>query len=266
MNRRTRLLIIGALLAVVLIGAAVVLSRLQTLTALKPLTISYVTIETAMPDGATCAGGSDESTGIAKEILDLETDYIYVAGGSNPMPDDVWADYRFRLPLLQNSTRNLLFDGSCFFRSPDVPADCTGDACFTITEIVGYTWLNLTQLAGQLCFPDTSGCSGEVVNPGYLSINTIAKCHRMVYEGPVVYELADGLGNAYVMHATTTGTPDLDVELPAGWTLTEHTLDAPLVLLPFGGGDACYYNVVRDNLVQSYHQYRYADDQYPPSS
>jgi hypothetical protein len=37
----------------------------------------------------------------------------------------------------------------------------------------------------------------------------------------------------------------------------------PLELLPFGGGDACYYNIVRDNRVQSYHQYRYAKEWYP---
>jgi hypothetical protein len=35
------------------------------------------------------------------------------------------------------------------------------------------------------------------------------------------------------------------------------------VLLPFGGGDDCYYNVIRDNLVQSYHQIAYAADVYP---
>lgn len=263
MKKRTLWIIGGAALAVMLLAGALVLSYIRGLMAFKPLEISYATAQTTMPTGALCAGGSDESTGVAKEILNLETDFIYVAGGDNPMPDDVWASATFRLPILKNSTRNLLFDGSCFFRSPDAPPNCEGAACFRIEEIDGYTWLNLTHIAGQSCYPDSSGCSADVVNAGYVSISTIAKCHHIVYEGPVIYELADGNGNYYVMHATATGTPDLNPALPAGWTLTERTLTEPLALLPFGGGDDCYYNVVRDNLLQSYHQFQYAGERYP---
>ncbi|MDX2163433.1 MAG: hypothetical protein SF162_19100 [bacterium] len=263
MNRRTVLIIAGVVVVVIAAAAVVILSRVQSLTTLKPLTISFATIQTAMPEGASCAGGGQEG-GVAKEILNLETDYIYVAGGSNPMPDEVWAAYSFRLPILKNSTRNLLFQGSCFFRSPDVPPDCTVEACFSVDEIVGYTWLNLTQIAGQSCFPDADGCSGDVVNSGYVSISTIAKCHRITYDGPVIYELSDGNGNLFVMHATDDGTPDLNPALPDGWSLTERTITEPLILLPFGGGSACYYNIVRDNLVQSYHQYAFSGEQYPP--
>lgn len=266
MNRRNLIIAIAVVIVIVAVGAVLFFSYMQSLIAPKPLEISYATVQTNMPEGAVCAGGSDESTGIAKEILNLETDIIYVAGGENPMPDDVWADYGFRLPILKNSTRNLLFQGSCFFRSPGAAADCEGDDCFIIEEIAGYTWLALTEVAGQECFPDASGCSGDTVNPGYISINTIAKCHQIIYEGPVIYELADAQGNRFVMHATGTGIPDVTgPELPPGWTLTERTIDEPLELLPFGGGDECYYNVVRDNLVQSYHQYAYAGEQYPPA-
>jgi hypothetical protein len=262
MNRRTILVILGILIAVIAVGAVVALSYLQSLTALRPLEISYATITTNMPEGAACAGGGQEG-GVAKEIFNLETDYIYVAGGTNPMPDDVWASYSFRLPLLQNSTRNLMFNGSCFFRSPGASTSCEGDACFIFDEIADYTWLALTQIVGQSCFPDLSGCSGDVVNPGFVSINTIAKCQRIQYDGPTIYELSDGQGNLYVMHATDDGVPDLNAVLPDGWTLTERAIEEPLVLLPFGGGDSCYYNIVRDNLVQSYHQYAYADAAYP---
>jgi hypothetical protein len=266
MNRRNLLIIGGTLLAVIVITALLVFSYIRGLMAPKPLEISYATVQTSMPAGAVCAGGSSESTGVAKEILNLETDVIYVAGGENAMPDDVWASYSFRLPLLKNSTRNLMFDGSCFFRSPGVEATCEGDACFTIDEVVGYSWLALTTIEGQSCFPDASGCSGDVVNPGFVSVNTIAKCHQIVYDGPTIYELSDGQGNLYVMHATDDGVPDLDPALPPGWTLTERTIDEPLVLLPFGGGDSCYYNVLRDNLVQSYHQYAFAEATYPPAA
>jgi hypothetical protein len=265
MNRRNLLIIGGAIVAILLAGALLLMNYVQSLLAFPTLDITYATTQTTMPDGATCAGGSDESTGIAKEIINLETDYIYVSGGAHPMPDDVWASYSFRLPLLKNSTRSLLFQGSCFFRSPGAASDCVADDCFRIEEIVGYSWLNLTQLAGQSCYPDASGCSGDVVNGGFVSISTIAKCQYIRYDGPIIYELSDGQGNLFVMHATATGTPELDPILPAGWTLTERILDEPLELLPFGGGTTCYYNIVRDNLVQAYHQYVYADDTYPPS-
>lgn len=267
MKKRNLLIIVGAVLAVIVMAAVLVFSYINNLIAPKPLEITFATVQTAMPEGASCAGGNEDSPGVAKEFINLETDDIYVAGGPNVMPDDVWANFTFRLPLLQNSTRNLLFNGSCFFRSPDADADCVGDACFTIEEVVGYSWLKLTTIAGQSCFPDASGCTGDVVNPGYVSINTIAKCHRIIYNGPVIYELSDGHGNVYVMHATATGTPDVTgPSLPVGWTLREREISEPLVLLPFGGGDDCYYNVVRDNLVQAYHQYAFADAQYPPAT
>jgi hypothetical protein len=264
MKRRNVLIIAGIVLVIVVIGAVVGFSYLQSLLAPKPLDITYSTEQIALPEVYSCAGGREDSPGIAKEILNLETDDIFVAGGTNAMPDDVWQNYSFRLPIVQNSTRNLMFNGSCFFRSPDVPVDCEGEACFTIETIVDYTWLKLTTIVGQSCFPDANGCSGDVVNAGYVSINTIAKCHHIVYDSDVIYELSDGNGNLYVMHATATGTPDLNAALPTGWTLTERPLDEPLVLLPFGGGDNCYYNVVRDNLVQSYHQYAYSGETYPP--
>jgi hypothetical protein len=265
MKRRNLILaIVGIVLVVVAMAAVVIITRIQSWIAPVPLRISYATIQTTMPDGAACAGGRDERTGVAKEILNLETRTIYIAGGADPMPDEVWANFRFIIPLVQNSTRNLLFDESCFFRSPSATVDCVGDACFAFSEIVGYTWLELTTLVGNDCFPDEGGCRADVVDPGYVSINTIAKCHRLVFAGPVIYELADGQGNLYVMHATATGTPDLTgPTLPEGWTLTERTITEPLELLPFGGGSDCYYNVIRDNLVQSYHQYVYADDRFP---
>lgn len=266
MKRRSVMIGLGFAVFVLLMVGASVLFYVRSLIEPKPLEISYATVQTAMPEGASCAGGNEDSPGIAKEILNLSTDDIFVAGGDNPIPDQVWADYRFRLPYSKNSTRNLLFNGSCFFRSPDVPADCQGEACFTISEIADYTWLKLTAIAGQECFPDAEGCKGQTVEAGYISINTISKCHRIVYEGPTIYDLADDKGNRFVMHATETGTPDLENPvLPEGWTLSAREISEPLELLPFGGGDDCYYNVVRDNIVQSYHQYAYAGETYPPT-
>jgi hypothetical protein len=65
------------------------------------------------------------------------------------------------------------------------------------------------------------------------------------------------------MHATNDGMPTTDVVLPTGWTLTTQTLASPLTVHPFGGGDRCFYNVIRDSKLQSYHQLSYAGATYP---
>ncbi|MEI8093714.1 MAG: hypothetical protein WCG80_05840, partial [Spirochaetales bacterium] len=64
----------------------------------------------------------------------------------------------------------------------------------------------------------------------------------------------------YVMHATETGTPNLNVTLPAGWSLEKVDLAEPLVITPSQGG---YYNILGDCLGQGYHQYVFADAFYP---
>ena len=64
------------------------------------------------------------------------------------------------------------------------------------------------------------------------------------------------------MHATANGTVNENITLPAGWTLKKEVLATPLVLRPFGG-DACFYNIIRDHTLQSYHQFNYAKPQYP---
>jgi hypothetical protein len=45
--------------------------------------------------------------------------------------------------------------------------------------------------------------------------------------------------------------------------LTQTSISEPLTIQPRGEGH-CYYNILRDNLVQSYHQYVFADKMFPP--
>lgn len=223
---------------------------------------SFSTIPSPRPADSACIGRAGAT--VAKELINIRTFDIVLGGGSNPMPDDVWADFRPRLPWMKNSTRFLLFDNSCFFRSPGAAADCSGDACTIFLEEFDHTWLLLTRLANVACLPDASGCSGDEVAPGFVSVSTIDKCQQLTFTGPIIYELSDPFGNRFVMHATATGTPDLSgPQLPAGWQLQAVTIDEPLVIEPVGGGSNCYYNIVRDNLVQSYHQYVYAGAQWP---
>jgi len=41
----------------------------------------------------------------------------------------------------------------------------------------------------------------------------------------------------------------MSVQLPIGWSVKNVTLDAPLIISPFGGGNDCYFNILGDNLV-----------------
>ena len=42
-----------------------------------------------------------------------------------------------------------------------------------------------------------------------------------------IYQLTDNKGNYYVMHATETGKPNLNVILPKGWSLNRVILKEP---------------------------------------
>ena len=268
-RRKKRLFLLGILLVTAALVGAVLYSQysyLQSLRALPELTMSYSTEQSSLPEPLTClgeGGEGGEGSRLAKEILDAETKIVYLAGGGDAMPDSLWANHDFQIPYVQNTNRNTLFDDSCFYRSPGQPADCQGGDCYVIADILDYDWIALSEIVGVSCYP-AAGCDGNRASAGYVSITTIAKCHQLVFAGPLVYELDDGAGNLSIMHATETGTPDLDtVELPAGWQVTARSIDEPLELLPFGGGDACLYNIIRDNLEQTYHQYVYAGAEYP---
>ena len=40
-------------------------------------------------------------------------------------------------------------------------------------------------------------------------------------------------------------------------------LKEPLIVLPFGDKEDCYFNIVGDHLGQGFHQYKYADEYFP---
>lgn len=259
MNKRT--IIISIIAGLLAIGGGIVFYIQQTLT-FAPLPTYNTSIMSGKPDGASCINKS-RSTGIAIELIDLGADKVYLAGGSNPMTLEEWNNTTVRFPLMKNSERHILFDDTCLYRSPGIPEDCQGDDCAMFVEHYGHTWLVLSNVAGQGCFPDRNGCNSDVVAPGYVSITTIDKCQEMTFLGPTIYELVDNRGNRYVMHATDDGSPNVDgIHLPEGWSLAEVTISEPLILRPRGEGH-CYYNIVRDSTLQSYHQYFFVDEVFP---
>jgi hypothetical protein len=197
--------------------------------------------------------------GQAHELINLKELVVVVSGGASPMSDADWQKYQPPLPWMKNIERNLLFTDTYFIRSPSVPADAQGAAKYTVREISGHTWIELAQPLAVDFVP--AGQATDIVKPapGHLAIKTIRKAQVLRFTGEI-YQLTDGRGNFYVMHATETGTPTTDVALPAGWTLKRVELAEPLVIAPSQGG---YYNIVGDCLGQGYHQYIFAGARYP---
>ena len=258
---------VGGVVVVAAVVGGLWLSDLLSFDTSDEAGVSFSTVESVVPDVLSCLNDSGESEGVAKELIDLADDVVSVnAGVDRLMTDAEWEDYSPRLPWSKNVNRNTTFTDHCFYRSPSVPADCVGDACQVVTEHDGYDWTELSIIRSQDCLPtDDAGCSTKGVDPGAISVTVTSKCHRVVWEDEIV-ELTDPDGNRYVLHATETGEVDFGVELPDGWRLETVVLDEPLVVSPFGGGDNCYHNVLRDNAGQGYHQYVFASATYPATS
>lgn len=79
MNKRT--IIISIIAGLLAIGGGIVFYIQQTLT-FAPLPTYDTTVVSGKPDGVSCMNKS-RSTGIAIELIDLEADNVYLAGGSN---------------------------------------------------------------------------------------------------------------------------------------------------------------------------------------
>lgn len=227
--------------------------------------VTFSTAQATGPRDARCLNSGGESA--AHELINLRERIVVIGGGSNPIPDAEWPAFTPRLPWRKNINRNLQFRDSCFYRSPDSPADCTGAACQIERTYRGYTWIDLTRVDAIDCYPTPdAGCNDDgSVEAGAFALSITRKCHRLVFSDSA-YVLTDERGQQYVMHATERPTPTADdpaLVLPADWTLQQVSLATPLTLLPFGGGDNCYHLVGRDNLGQGYHQFTFAGATYP---
>ncbi len=198
--------------------------------------------------------------GLAKEIININEQLVFISGGENPVPIENWNDFKPIFPWLKNIDRQLLFDSTYFYRSPGVSSNCS--YCQIHMDYKDHTWVKLAEIIGITYIPDKTDLND--VEPGHLKIQTIEKCQLLYYKaGSTVYDLTDNKGNYYIMHATENGNPSIDVDLPEEWTISTRVLNTPIILGPFGGGDYCYYNIVGDHLGQGYHQYIYANDYFP---
>ncbi len=201
-----------------------------------------------------------QQIGTAKELVNVKEKLVVISGGKNAISKDAWDDLKVRLPWQKNIERNLMFNKTFFLRSPNAPSDCQGAACKTNIDYKGYTW---TALASPLAV-DYIPSKTDMLKPeeGHLVVKVIKKCQAIVFENEI-YQMSDGKGNLYAMHATETGTPNLNVVLPPGFSIQKVILEEPLVIIPFGGEEDCYLNIIGDHLGQGYHQYQYSTDFYP---
>ena len=201
-----------------------------------------------------------QEVGFAKELINVKDKLVVIGVGDNPISKDAWDDFKPRMPWQKNIDRHLMIDKTSFLRSPDAPSHCQGSACITQIEYKGYSW---TKLANPLAI-DYIPSKTDMLKPeeGHLVVKVIKKCQIVVFENEI-YQMADDKGSLYVMHATETGRPDINVILPQGFTLKKVKLEEPLVIVPFGDKEDCYFNIVGDHLGQGYHQYKYADAYYP---
>ncbi len=198
--------------------------------------------------------------GLAKELINVKEKMVIISGGSNPLPLHQWEDLKVGLPWQKNIDRHLLINKAALVRSPNAHSYCNQTDCLIERDYKGNSWIELAQPLAVDFIPSKT----DMLKPeeGYLVVKIIKKCQILRFENEI-YQLTDHKGNYYVMHATETGEPNLDVILPKAWTLKKVSLQKPLVILPFGQGEECYYNIVGDHLGQGYHQYKYANEYYP---
>ncbi len=224
--------------------------------------VKFSTLAVPQPDSLICL---NKATGQikAKELVHVTKRVVVIAGGKNAMSDEDWEKYNPSFPWRKNIDRYTLFSQSCFLRSPNAPVDCKGTDCRTIQTFKGHTWLELANFVAVDFIPEGGTSSDpQTPDPGELSIKVVSKCHVLTFEGEI-YDLSDGLGNHFVMHATENSAPSLEVALPPGWVLKRDTLATPLVVGPRGIEGECYHVLISDHFGQGYHQYQFADPIFP---
>lgn len=201
-----------------------------------------------------------QEVGHANELINLKEKLVVISGGDRPIPKELWGDFKARIPWQKNIDRHILFDRTAFLRSPNAPSDCTGSDCLTQLSYQDYSWIELANPLAVDYIPSKT----DMLKPeeGHLVVKVIKKCQIVVFEEEI-YQMSDDKGNKYAMHATETGTPNLNVVLPKGFKLEKVQLDEPLVIVPFGDKEDCYFNIVGDHLGQGFHQYEYANKYYP---
>lgn len=198
--------------------------------------------------------------GFAKELINSISKVVVISGGKNAISDQEWTNFKPFFPYEKNTDRNLLFQKTSFLRSPNANVDCVKESCLKERTYKKFTWIDMAQAVCTRYIPNKTDTLHP--EPGYLALTVIKKCQVLYFENEI-FQLTDNKGNYYVMHSYEYEKPDLSVNLPNGWTLDKVNISQALIISGFGGENNCFYNIIRDNLGQGYHQYIYANSSYP---
>lgn len=259
-----RNIIIGVVGIVALLATALIVVRnLMSIPTMEQSGLSFDTTLLEVPENTPWVSYEDAFEMINPTTMTVVFEDATHPVSENPISAEQWSKFKGPLPWRKNIKRNIQFDGAFMVGSPSVyktgnASDTDFESNLVFLEIDDYTWMELAIVEAATVYPGGGKPSGQIPEPGKVIFQTVVKPQINRWDDEI-YQMTDGKGNYFVMHATATedGEPSLDVELPEGWTLQRVELDEPLIITPTVGG---YFNILMDNLGQGYHQYIYADD------
>lgn len=215
-------------------------------------------------------------SGLRSDIKALSV--VYVADGSNPMPEEAWDDYSPPAGFIKNTTRQLQFQQGAFIASPGLPDGqknhiTTSDAYtwFSMSNVISFMWPydadDYTTASGGKAGSIAAGAFVVTPPAGVVKYTVNYKGQNMKFRasenGALInrYYVTDEFGNRFIMHASNFDTAEATEEafaaavLPTGWTKTTSTLSEDLILQPAHGANNTYeYNLIRDSADNTYHQ------------
>jgi hypothetical protein len=224
-----------------------------------------------------------EASNVAYEIAylgDLGAKYtgpvlVYLAGGSNPIDAEEWANYTPPPGYIKNTPRNLQFNAQTLISSPD----SMGDSYITTSDV--YTWLFIASTVSAnwpfnpADYPGQDYSSGyeaaaleTTPPPGVIKWTDNTKNQEITWyatdaDGQPIerYFITDPWGDRFIMQASgVTDTSQvesnfLSAVLPAGWKRSMGNLNQDLTTLPAYNADGtANYNIFRDSADDSFEQ------------
>ncbi len=202
---------------------------------------------------------------------------VYLSGGSNPIDGEQWESYDPPPGYIKNTPRNLQFNSSTFFSSPDSTANTY------ITTSDGYTWEYIARTVSSVWpfdpdrSPYSSGYQAAALDttppPGAIKWTANTKNQEITWyarnsDGQPIqrYFITDPWGDRFIMQAS--GVIDesdvrnnfLSAVLPPEWKKSIGYLKRNLTTLPAYSADGtANYNLFRDSADDSFQQISWSE-------
>ena len=185
---------------------------------------------------------------------------------ASDLPDPLPAPYTLSAQDYAAPANN----GTCFSRSPMVPASCTENCTYT-PEIFGYQWLLFGELICSGTYPPsdtTTDLSNPTLTPGYVTVTATKQCKDYNYVPPWMGVVTDEWGSKWALQTSQSEMPDdetwasnLDsVVWPEGWTYENVSLATNETHVSYLMGDVCWSFVLRDSNDNAWHMFEYPEE------